>query len=102
MIMSLQLMSKVKNFNVRFRARHFAGDPGVMVSPDSFVGDDLAQYYVDPRETTCFKGIDHLASSFVPSFPREYQDPIRGGVVDVQLLVAILAPHVSVCLLVSD
>ena len=88
-------MSKVKVFNLRFRARHFAGDPDVLPPPESLISnDDAIQYYVDPRDSKGFKEIDYLVCSFVDSFPKEYRDPTRGGNLDIHLLLAILVPNV--------
>ena len=82
-------------FNLRFRARHFAGDPDVLPPPESLISNDEAiQYYVDPRDSKSFKEVDFLVSSFVDSFPKEYRDPTRGGVLDNHLLLAILVPNV--------
>lgn len=88
-------MSKVKVFNLRFRARHFAGDPDVLPPPESLISnDDAVQYYVDPRDSKGFKEIDHLVCSFVDSFPKECRDPSRDGVLDIHLLLANLVPNV--------
>lgn len=84
-------MSRVKCFNLRFRALNFAGDPKFVVPG---MGADRSAQYIDPRATEGFKEVDTLVNSFVDSFPRHLKDPIAGGVVDPHLLLACLAPNV--------
>lgn len=88
-------MSKVKLFNLRFRARHYAGDPKMRVKQS-----DASLYQqsqdIDPRQTEGFKEIDHLVHSFVDSFPRDFKDPVKDGVVDTHLLIACISPNVYV------
>lgn len=90
-------MSRVKTFNLRFRAKNFAGDLTMVPPPGSTTADQCATaQYIDPRETSGFKEIDHLVSSFVSSFPRGFRDPVQDGVLDIHLLLAILAPNMHV------
>jgi hypothetical protein len=75
-IKSAVLVSRIKYFNLRFRIRH-PGD-------------------VDPRDTSSFKVLDSLCSSFRLSFPKELRDPIKPsafGSVDPLLFVAHLVAH---------
>lgn len=95
-IKSSILMSKVKCFNIRFRARNFAGDPKMTVPG---MGADRSAQYLDPRQTEGFREVDNLVSCFVESFPRHLKDPVQGGVVDPHLLLACLAPNVAKILL---
>jgi len=95
-IKSSIVMSRVKCFNLRFRARNFAGDPKMTIPG---VGADRSAQYIDPRATEGFQEVDTLVNSFVDSFPRHLRDPVQGGVVDPHLLLACLAPNVAKILL---
>lgn len=90
-------MSQVKNFNLRFRSKNFAGDSD-MIPPSGPSSEEqsAATQYIDPRETPGFIKIDNLVSSFIPSFPRGMKSAAQDGVVDIHLLLALLAPNVSV------
>jgi hypothetical protein len=100
-IKGAMLLSRVKVFNLRFRAKRFMGDPAYMYSPmyaevwekDS---DKIEDVTADPRRTPGFIEIDHIASMFRQSFPLYLRDPIRDGRVDLHLYSASLIPHVYV------
>lgn len=96
-IKSSVVMSRVKTFNLRFRARNYAGDP-MMVPPRGSAASELPStaQYIDPRQTPGFIEIDSLVESFIPSFPRHLRDPVRENILDVHLLLAHLAPYVYV------
>ena len=95
------LLSRVKTFNLRFRAKRFMGDPAYVYSPtyaevwekDSDEGRDMT---TDPRRTPRFIEIDHIASMFRQSFPLHLRNPIRDGRVDSHLYSASLIPHLFV------
>jgi hypothetical protein len=95
------LTSHVKTFNLRFRARHFAGDTSVL-SPRDFntmhKTVDPSQP-VDPRGSQAFMELDHVISSFLSSFPSHLKNPIQSNVVDGHLYTAYLMPHVSAIIL---
>ena len=96
-IKSSIVMSRVKAFNLRFRAKNYAGDPTMVAPLDSLsAAQNSTAQYIDPRDTSGFKEIDHLVSTFVSSFPRGFKDPISNSKIDMHLLLAHLAPHVSV------
>ncbi|KAL5495275.1 hypothetical protein ACEPAI_738 [Sanghuangporus weigelae] len=99
-IKSSILMSRVKNFNLRFRSKHFAGDPD-MIPPagTSNKEQSATAQYIDPRDTPGFIKTDHLVSAFIPSFPKGLRSATRDGVVDIHLLLAFLAPNVAKILL---
>jgi hypothetical protein len=100
------LLSRVKTFNLRFRAKRFIGDPAYIYSPtyaevwekDSDKAQDVT---ADPRRTPGFIEIDHIASMFRQSFPMHLRDPIRDGCVDSHLYSASLIPHLYVNLFSS-
>lgn len=95
------LHSQVKTFNLRFRARHFAGDKSVL-NPNNFSNmqkpTDPSQN-VDPRGSQAFMELDHIISSFSSSFPSHLKNPIQGNIVDNHLYTACLMPHVSAIIL---
>lgn len=67
-----------------------------MVVPGMRSETDKGVPYIDPRKSKGFEEVDYLVQSFTSSFPRDLKDAIHGGVVDVHLLIATLAPNVSV------
>ncbi len=92
------LLSRVKTFNLRFRARRFIGDPAYTYSPTYAEvweknNDEARDVTADPRRTPGFIEIDQIASMFRQSFPLHLRDPIRDGCVDSHLYSASLLPH---------
>jgi hypothetical protein len=88
------LMSRVKVFNHRFRARHFAGDAAVASCTPNIASDDTnAPETVDPRGSPAFIELDETISSFRESFPSHLKTPISGNVVDSHFYTACLVPH---------
>lgn len=95
------LLSRVKTFNVRFRAKRFMGDPAYICSPaysEVWEKDSKEAQRVtsDPRRTLVFIEMDHIASMFRQSFPLHLRNPIRDGCVDSHLYSASLIPHLYV------
>ncbi|KAF5313234.1 hypothetical protein D9619_003267 [Psilocybe cf. subviscida] len=91
------LISQVKAFNLRYRSKHFAGDPTVInVYDDVSLQSDSS---VDPRGSAAFIELDHLVSSFRASFPGHLRNPINDNVVDNHLYTACLMPHVATIVL---
>ena len=95
------LLSRVKAFNLRFRAKRFIGDPAYMYSPTYAEVwekdiDEAQDLTVDPRRTPGFIEIDHVASMFRQSFPLHLRNPIRDGRMDSHLYSASLIPHLYV------
>lgn len=78
-IKAMVLLSKVKIFNLRFKSK-FQSTQGA----------------VDPRDTSAFKGLNSVISSFISSFPEQFREPIQNDVVDTHLYVAHLVPHAYV------
>ncbi|KAF8912757.1 hypothetical protein CPB84DRAFT_1670239 [Gymnopilus junonius] len=91
------LISQVKAFNLRFRSKHFAGDPSVatVYSDDPLSSDEP----VDPRGSAAFIELDHIVSSFRASFPSHLRNPINDNVVDNHLYTTCLIPHVATVVL---
>jgi hypothetical protein len=92
------LLSRVKSYNLRFRAKRFMGDPAFLYAAtyaevwekDS---DEARDGINDARRTSGFIEIDHIASMFRSSFPLHLRHPIRDGSVDSHLYTASLMPH---------
>lgn len=92
LLLNVQLLARVKSFNSRFRARHFAGDAAVQSTP---LSDTLQPNEpIDPRGSQAFVELDNIASSFRASFPSHLRNPIANNVVDNHLYTACLMPHV--------
>ncbi|KAF9270315.1 hypothetical protein L218DRAFT_1012136 [Marasmius fiardii PR-910] len=93
-IKSIILASKVKSFNLRFRARHFAGD-------ESFVSVNGigTSEPVDVRKSLSFTELDRVVSNFISTFPQHLQTPIKHGVVDCTLVPALAVPHLAMIIL---
>ncbi|KAJ7293679.1 hypothetical protein C8J57DRAFT_1162423 [Mycena rebaudengoi] len=90
------LISRVKTFNLRFRAKYFTGDASV-TSPHHEQINPLEP--VDPRGSQAFMELHTIASSFRASFPSDLKTPIVDNVVDQHLYTACLMPHVAIILL---
>lgn len=89
------LLSHVKTFNMRFRAKHFAGDESVITSV-SFNGNfPSSSHPIDPRGSPAFIELDHVVSSFLSTFPSHLRNPINNNIVDNHLYSASLMSHVA-------
>lgn len=86
------ILSRVKNFNLRYRARRFAKDLDYIPTANAPVrlpNSDM----LDPRSTPAFIEVENLVSNFRSSFPPDLRNPINGNVVDVHLFTACTIPH---------
>jgi len=90
------LLSQVKAFNLRFRSKHFSGDPTVASIYEGPLSPDEP---VDPRESAAFVELDHIASSFHASFPSHLRNPINDNIVDNHLYTTCLIPHLATVIL---
>ena len=92
MVKASIILSRVKNFSLRYRARYFAKDldytPTANAPPESPFADML-----DPRSTPAFIEVDALVGNFKNSFPPGLRNPIIGNVVDIHLFTACTIPH---------
>lgn len=91
-VKAAMLLSFVKNWNLRFRGRYFAGD--ARLAPATSPDGDL--HTLDPRQTPAFQELDHIASSFRASFPAHLRNPVQDEMVDPYLYSACSAAHLSV------
>ncbi|KAJ7361636.1 hypothetical protein DFH08DRAFT_844736 [Mycena albidolilacea] len=95
-IKAVMLISRVKTFNLRFRAKHFFGDV-TMMSPHNEQTNPAEP--VDPRGSPAFMEVDQVAERFRSSFPSRLRQPIMGQVVDQHLYLACTMPYVATILL---
>jgi hypothetical protein len=93
-------MSRVKVFNHRFRALHYAGDPQYTGKPAANSrgnpDDPSPPETIDPRGSPAFLELENIVSSFRASFPSHLRNPITDNVVDSHLYTACLMPHACV------
>jgi len=96
-------MSRVKVFNHRFRALHYAGDPQYTGKPaaNSRGNPDgpSPPETIDPRGSPAFLELENIVSSFRASFPSHLRNPITDNVVDSHLYTACLMPHAAAIVL---
>ncbi|KAK1232709.1 hypothetical protein PQX77_004185 [Marasmius sp. AFHP31] len=92
-VKSTILVSKVKTFNLRCRARHVAGEESI-----TSVETGLDQP-VDLRKTLSFIELDRIVSEFLSTFPPSLRHPIQQGTVDCNLTVALALPHLTTIIL---
>lgn len=85
------LISRVKTFNLRFRARHYAGDAAVS---SDYCDQDISKR-ADPRGSQAFIELDYTIDFFTTAFPARYRSPITNNIVDNHLYTALLMPHVA-------
>ncbi|KIK71105.1 hypothetical protein GYMLUDRAFT_33231 [Collybiopsis luxurians FD-317 M1] len=89
------LLSKVKTFNSRFRAKHFAGDGEGNLSYNTFRADEP----VDPRNTMAFIDLDGTVTSFIATFPSHLRNPVTDGKMDCTTFAALIMSHVGMIIL---
>ncbi|PCH33848.1 hypothetical protein WOLCODRAFT_94323 [Wolfiporia cocos MD-104 SS10] len=94
-VKSAMLLSRVKNFNLRFRSRHHAGDPAATVPPESKIRTDAKD---DTRATPAFIELDRLVTLFKASIPGHLRNPVSEQV-DPHLFSAWSAAHLAEILL---
>ncbi|KAH8835150.1 hypothetical protein DL96DRAFT_1573039 [Flagelloscypha sp. PMI_526] len=91
------ILSRVKCFNLRFRAKHYAGD--LSVTAPATEGETLLPS-MDPRGSPAFMELDHIASNFRSSFPAALRTPIiQDALVDNHLYTACLMPLAATIIL---
>ncbi|PFH54567.1 hypothetical protein AMATHDRAFT_78225 [Amanita thiersii Skay4041] len=86
------LISRVKTFNLRFRARHYAGDSAV--SSDFSDGQTISER-ADPRGSQAFIELDYTVDTFASTFPSHCRNPIMNNIIDSHLYTACLIPHIA-------
>ncbi|KAF9069143.1 Prephenate dehydratase-domain-containing protein [Rhodocollybia butyracea] len=85
------LLSKVKTFNLRFRAKHFSGDGEDSLSYGTFCPDEP----VDPRNSMTFIDLDGTVTSFMTTFPSHLRSPVDKNKVNCTLFAAMVMSQVA-------
>ncbi|KAI0271386.1 hypothetical protein BC834DRAFT_818707 [Gloeopeniophorella convolvens] len=98
------ILSRVKTFNTRFRVRRFMDDPAYAYAPAYAEvweknDEEARNGSSDPRRTSAFIEVDHIASMFRQSFPLHLRHPIRDDGVDCHLYAACTIPNLAIILL---
>ncbi|KAI0337612.1 hypothetical protein BDW22DRAFT_861866 [Trametopsis cervina] len=93
-IKATMLLSKVKVFNTRYKARYLRGDPEFMSAKSVGLSLQTLENF-DPRDTPAFLALDRLVDSFGVSFPQECSTPIQNGTLDAYLYSALVGAHLA-------
>ncbi|KAI0691177.1 hypothetical protein BC835DRAFT_1432535, partial [Cytidiella melzeri] len=95
-VKSAILLSRVKTFNLRFRWRLY--NPGeTLLSPQSASFEPGR--FDDATSSPEFYQLDHIITSFRPSFPARLRSPVENDVLDPYLYTACIASHLAQILL---
>ncbi|KAF8140128.1 hypothetical protein EV363DRAFT_1152798, partial [Boletus edulis] len=87
------IISRIKNFNHRFRIMEHLGDPGSKSTRMNRWNEP------DVRSTTTFSQLDHILVSFRSFLSHEFKDPVVNNRIDSHLYTTHLALHASIILL---
>ncbi|CCL98861.1 uncharacterized protein FIBRA_00868 [Fibroporia radiculosa] len=93
-VKACMLLSRVKSFNARFRAKLYAGDPSMATynESDTFKPKDM-------RTSPAFQELTTLIGKFKDSFPAHLRNPVENGLVDSYLFSACTAPWLAFIIL---
>ncbi|KAJ3541142.1 hypothetical protein NM688_g6125 [Phlebia brevispora] len=91
------LISRVKNFNLRFKSLAYTGDPSVIPPTTNPLSGGLENFY--PKDTPAFRELDELVSSFKASFPPDMKSPMTDDKLDPYLYSAWNMAHLASILL---
>lgn len=80
------LMSRVKNFNTRYKALAFAGDPSVVPVIDG--NSESGNFRTSPRTSPMFLELDNLILTFKNKFPAHLKTPFADDKIDFYLYSA--------------
>lgn len=81
------IISRIKNFNHRFRVMEDLGDPGSKSTRMNILNQP------DVRSTTTFSQLDDLVMSFRSSLWQDFKDPFVNNRVDLHLYATHMALH---------
>ncbi|KAG6381301.1 hypothetical protein JVT61DRAFT_5707 [Boletus reticuloceps] len=81
------MISRIKNFNHRFRVMEHLGDPGSKSTRMNRWNEP------DIRSTTTFSQLDHIVVSFRSFLSHEFKDPVVNNRIDSHLYTTHLALH---------
>lgn len=86
------LISRIKIFNSRFRAKYYAGDPSTVTYNFNTASDVDSLEAKDIRNTPGFIELSELIGRFQHSFPTHLRHPLQNSVVNPHLFSACTAP----------
>ncbi|KAI0788632.1 hypothetical protein C8Q75DRAFT_241835 [Abortiporus biennis] len=92
------LSSRVKNFNLRFKGKHYSGDAS-MISPNNSPASGDTPEYFDVKDAPAFRELDKAIGEFKASFPPQYRNPVDNQAIDQYLFTAHLVPNLAQILL---
>ncbi|KAI0652152.1 hypothetical protein C8Q79DRAFT_936455 [Trametes meyenii] len=90
------LLSRVKVFNGRYKAKRQLGDPAMQPNGEGITGmpgTDLIQ------TAPAFVKLDRLIGAFKASLPTSLRNPTSNGIIDVSLLTALSTAHFATIIL---
>ncbi|RDX50427.1 hypothetical protein OH76DRAFT_1402463 [Lentinus brumalis] len=97
-VKATMLLSKIKQFNCRYKARKHRGDPDYQPDPNGLPG--LPRPGLGLTTTTrAFRELDDLIVTFRESFPPHLRDPMAGGTIDGSLLTALSSTYFATIIL---
>ena len=85
------ILSKVKSFNLRFKGKHYRGDPSVISPSNSPASGDQPESF-DIKDAPAFQDLHKLINSFKTNLPTHLKSPIIGNSVDPYLYTAFCVP----------
>lgn len=86
------LISRVKTFNSRFRAKYYAGDPATVKFNYDPNGELESVEPKDIRLGPAFMDVSRSISRFQNSIPVDLRDPVKDGVVNPHIFATCTAP----------
>ncbi|KAG9314447.1 hypothetical protein JVU11DRAFT_5244 [Chiua virens] len=92
----MMIISRIKNFNNRFRIMENLGDPGSKPTRMNRWNEP------DVRSTSTFSQLDDLIVSFRSSLPHDFMDPFVNSSIDVHLYTTHLTLHAYVMISLSQ
>ncbi|PSR81917.1 hypothetical protein PHLCEN_2v6212 [Hermanssonia centrifuga] len=93
------LISRVKNFNLRFKSLAYTGDPSVISPNMKSLDASGGLENFNPKDTPGFRDLDQLVTSFKASFPPHMKNPMKDDKLDAYLYSAWNVVHLSQILL---
>ncbi len=82
------LISRVKNFNLRFKSLAYTGDPSVIPPNMKSIDASGGLENFNPKDTPGFRELDLLITSFKASFPPHMKNPMKDDKLDAYLYSA--------------
>ncbi|KAI0721342.1 hypothetical protein C8T65DRAFT_631383 [Cerioporus squamosus] len=95
-VKATMLLSRIKFFNCRYKAKKHCGDLDYQPDPNGIPGIPRPDLITTTR---AFKELDNLIVTFRESFPPHLRDPTAGGTIDGSLLTALSTTYFATILL---